>query len=434
VSTPPLRRMASRPPLHFLASADPWRALLYLASGAGLGAVALPALGVLIVAGLPLSVAGIGVPMVIAAVLLGMPLADVERRRLRLLEEPGSPPVESAHVRVGQPGLRAWLSVRLREPATWREFAYALVFATLFLLTNLALLAVAGLLGAMLVAPPWVAYRSGQSEALVLTAISLPAVPVALYGFGAVATLQARVAQLLLYPSDRGTASERDAEVLELAASRARLADAFEAERHRIQRDLHDGAQQRLVALVMTLGLAELELDGTQRGENEEAVRRGAALVSRARGEAKGALAELRDLVHGIYPQVLTDHGLTAAVSEAAVRCPVPVQVELELAERLPRQVETTAYFVVSEALTNVAKHSDARNAVVSGGWSSGQLLVTVRDDGVGGAELRGGSGLQGLADRVAVVGGRLALSSPPGGPTALTLEVPCPHSRSASP
>ncbi|MER7411223.1 MULTISPECIES: sensor histidine kinase [Streptomyces] len=432
MSTAPVRRLVAQPPLRYLSSAEPWWALAYVATGAGLGAVSLLVLGVLIGLGLLLSVIGVGVLMPVGAVLLSIPLAEIERRRLRMLEEPGAPAAEAMHAPVEQPGLRPWLAVRLREQVTWREFAYAVVFATVFLVVNLALLVPTVLLGAMLAVPPWVAYRTGQPEALILTAISLPAVPVALYGYGAVAALQARLARLLLYPPDDG-GPERDAQVVELTRSRARLADAFETERHLIQRDLHDGAQQRLVALVMTLGLAELELDGAERGGGEEAVRQGAELVKRARGEAKEALTELRDLVHGIHPQVLTDRGLAAAVSEVAVRCPVPVRVELEVAERLPRQVEATAYFVVSEALTNVAKHSGASSAAVSGGWSAGKLTVTVHDDGVGGAALRVGSGLQGLADRAAVVGGRLVLSSPPGGPTALNLEVPCPPSSSAS-
>ncbi|MEW1813751.1 sensor histidine kinase [Streptomyces diastaticus] len=429
MSTPHVRRPTTQPPLSYLSSAAPWRALLYLLSGAGLGAVTLLVLGVLIGLGLLLSVIGVGVAMLVGSVLFSLPLAEIERRRLRLIEEPGTPAIPSPHVPVEEPGLQSWLTVRLREPSTWREFGYAVLLATLLLLIDLALLMLAVLLAATLVVPPWAAYRSGQPEALILTAIAVPAVPVALYGFGAVAALQARLARLLLHPAAREDEPDRDARVVELTRSRARLADAFETERHRIQRDLHDGAQQRLVALVMTLGLAELELKGTGQQESPQAVRRGAELVSRARGEAKDALTELRDLVHGIYPQVLTDRGLAAAVSEAAVRCPVPVRVELELAERLPRQIEAAAYFVVSEALTNVAKHSGARNAVVRGRRSEAGLEVTVRDDGVGGAALKAGSGLQGLADRAEVVGGRLALSSPPGGPTALTLEVPCPRS-----
>ncbi|MFE5736802.1 sensor histidine kinase [Streptomyces celluloflavus] len=433
MSTPPLKRMMTQPPLTYLTSAGPWRAIAYIGSGAAMGAVSLVMLGVLITLGLLLSVFGVGLVLLVGAVLLSVPLAEAERRRLRLLEGPGPALTEALHAPVERPGLRPWASVRLREPATWREFAYVVVLATLFLVVDLALLVLALVLGMLVVFPPLVAYRTGQIEALTFTAIGLPAIPVALYGFGAVAALQARLTKLLLYPSSSRTAPDRDARVVELTKSRARLANAFETERHRIQRDLHDGAQQRLVALVMTLGLAELELDAARRETDQEAVRQGADLVSRARGEAKAALAELRDLVHGIYPQVLTDHGLAAAVSEVAVRCPVPVRVEMDLAERLPSQVEATAYFVVSEALTNVAKHSGARSAVVRGGVRQGKLEVTVRDDGGGGAELRSGSGLQGLVDRAAVVSGRLALSSPPGGPTALTLEVPCPRDSSAS-
>ncbi|OON72955.1 hypothetical protein B1H18_28385 [Streptomyces tsukubensis] len=423
----------TQPPLQYLSSAEPWRAIAYIGSGAAMGTVSLAMLGTLIALGLLLSVFGVGLALLVGAVLLSVPLAEVERRRLRLLEGPGPEPTEAPHAPVPRSGLRPWAAVRLREAATWREFAYVVVLATLFLIMDLALLVLALVLGMLVVFPPLVVYRTGQVEALILTGIGLPAIPVAVYGFGSVAALQARLAKLLLYPPSSRTVPERDARVVELTASRARLADAYETERHRIQRDLHDGAQQRLVALVMTLGLAELELDSARRETGQDAVGQGADLVSRARGEAKAALTELRDLVHGIYPQVLTDHGLEAAVSEVAVRCPVPVRVELDLAERLPRQVETAAYFVVSEALANVAKHSGADSAVVCGGVREGKLEVTVRDDGGGGAEPRSGSGLQGLVDRAAVVGGRLALSSPPGGPTALTLEVPCQRDSSES-
>jgi len=208
------------------------------------------------------------------------------------------------------------------------------------------------------------------------------------------------------------------AQVVELTRSRARLADAFEAERRRIERDLHDGAQQQLVALGMTLGLAELEL----RGQDSPA----AALVTRARGEARLALDQLRALVRGIHPQVLTDHGLPAAVEELALRHPVPVTVDLDLPRRLPGPVESAAYFTVTEALTNAAKHSDADQIAVHGALDGDLLVLSVTDNGRGGADPAAGAGLQGLADRVAILEGRLTVTSPAGGPTRLRLEVPC--------
>ncbi|MER0481060.1 sensor domain-containing protein [Streptomyces sp. Edi2] len=414
----------TRSPVNFLTSAAPWRSLGYLASSALVGLVSLVVLGGVLVCGLLLSVLGIGLVLLAGSVLLGIPLAALERRRLRLLEGPHTDRPASPHHAVARPGLWPWLTTRLREPATWREFSYAVVFAVLLSFVNLALLTLTGLLAALVVAPVQVAVASAQPEALVLTGIGIAGLPVAAYVLGAAAAAQAWFVRLMLVPKEDGQ-SDR---VLELTRSRARMADAFEAERRRIERDLHDGAQQHLVALVMTLGLAELEL-----GAADPAAGKGGELVSRARREAKQALDELRDLIRGIHPQVLTDHGIAAAVSEVAVRCRVPVDVDVELAGRLPAQIEATAYFVISEALTNVVKHSGAATATVHGRLAEGRLSVTVTDDGTGGAELRDGGGLQGLADRVAVVDGRLTLSSPCGGPTALSLEIPCRHRHSVS-
>jgi signal transduction histidine kinase len=198
------------------------------------------------------------------------------------------------------------------------------------------------------------------------------------------------------------------------------LVDAFEAERRRIERDLHDGAQQRLVALTMTLGLARLDAPPGPLADQ----------LAKAHEEAGQALAELRELVHAIHPKVLADYGLEAAVADAADRSSVPVDVELELPDRLPQPVESAAYFVVCEALANVAKHSGAARARVSGGYDDGRLVLCVLDDGHGGADEAVGTGLTGLADRVSVLDGRLSLSSPPGGPTLLRVELPCRPSR----
>ncbi|WP_404827307.1 MULTISPECIES: sensor histidine kinase [Streptomyces] len=424
MSSSPLWRAMTRSPAAFLTSAAPWRSLAYLATSVLLGLVSLVVLGGLVVSGLLLSVLGIGLAVLAGAVLLGIPLAALERRRLRLLDGPHADRPGSPHGPVTRPGLWPWLTTRLREPATWREFGYAVVFTVLLPLVDLVLLAVVVPLFALIAAPAYVAVDSTQPEALVLTGIGIAGLPVAAYVLGAAAAAQSWFVRLMLSPRE-GEQSDR---VVELTRSRARMADAFEAERRRIERDLHDGAQQHLVALVMTLGLAELEF----RTADQEAGK-GGELVSRARREAKQALDELRDLIRGIHPQVLTDHGIAAAVSEIAVRCRVPVSVDMDLTGRLPAQIEATAYFFVSEALTNVVKHSGAAAASVHGRLTAGRLAVTVTDDGVGGAGLRDGGGLQGLADRVAVVDGRLTLSSPAGGPTALSLEIPCQPSHSVS-
>ncbi len=232
------------------------------------------------------------------------------------------------------------------------------------------------------------------------------------YMLGVTAGARAELARLLIGSPE----GELGVKVVELTRSRARLVDAFEAERRRIERDLHDGAQQHLVALTMALGLARLDAGPGPLADQ----------LTKAHEEAGKALAGLRELIHGIYPKVLTDYGLQAAVSDAADRCVVPVDVDLQLPGRPSQPVESAAYFAVCEALANVARHSGANRARVSGGHRDGRLFLEVRDDGRGGADPSTGSGLTGLADRVSVLNGRLALTSPPGGPTLLRVEFPC--------
>jgi hypothetical protein len=203
----------------------------------------------------------------------------------------------------------------------------------------------------------------------------------------------------------------------DLRDARSRIIEAADAERRRIERDLHDGAQQRLVALALTLRMAE-----KRAGEgNPEA----ATLVHQAGEEAGLALKELRDLARGIHPAILTNRGLPAALEDLAGRASVPVEVIATPPERLPDQVEAAAYFVVSECLANIGKHARATAAEVSVRPRDGHLLVTVSDDGVGGAKLDGGSGLQGLQDRVGALDGTLAVESGPSGGTRVLATIP---------
>jgi signal transduction histidine kinase len=229
----------------------------------------------------------------------------------------------------------------------------------------------------------------------------------------AMATAHGALALALLGPSD----NQLRARVEALQASRDRAVDSAEAERRRIERDLHDGAQQRLVALAMDLGMARAKL------ETDPAA--ATALVGEAHEEAKRALAELRDLARGIHPAVLADRGLDAAISALAARSPVPVGVDVT-AGRLPGPVESTAYFVVAEALTNAAKHAVASEIGVRITRHRDLLIVEVIDDGIGGADPTEGTGLRGLADRVAAVDGHLTITSPAGGPTVVRAELPC--------
>ena len=205
--------------------------------------------------------------------------------------------------------------------------------------------------------------------------------------------------------------------VEELAGSRARLVEAGDAARRRLERDLHDGAQQRLVSLAIALRMTEHSL----RDDPEAA----AKLVAAAREELSQSLEELRELARGIHPAVL-EHGLPAALESLAMRSTTPVSLELEPGDRLPAQVELAAYFVVCEALANVGKYADASAVKIRLSRDDGHAVVEVADDGVGGAEAGRGSGLEGLADRVEAVGGHLSVVSPPGAGTVLTARLPC--------
>lgn len=405
----------------YLGSAWPWRAVAFLAGGAVFGAVVLVVIVAGAVVGGATAVVLVGLPLLVLTALCGIPVAAVERWRLRLA---GVGPVPLAQHRVPDaPGLTRWLTVRLKEPATWRELAYAVLLGLVLWPLDALVVAFAAGVPLFLLATPLLVAVDGEAKVVKLwTVDTWPAafgvaaagvvlLAVGAYALGLAAGARAEVAKALLGSSGD---SER---VTELVRSRVRLVDAFEAERRRIERDLHDGAQQRLVALTMTLGLARL--DAPPGGPLAEQ-------LAKAHGEAEKVLAELRELIHGIHPKVLADYGLEAAVADAADRSAVPVDVELDITGRLPQPVETAAYFVVCEALANVARHSGASRATVRGGHADGRLTLDIRDDGRGGATSANGTGLTGLADRVSVLDGRLSLSSPPGGPTLLRVEIPC--------
>jgi signal transduction histidine kinase len=207
----------------------------------------------------------------------------------------------------------------------------------------------------------------------------------------------------------------------EVRASRARLVVAAEDERRRIERDLHDGAQQRLVGVTIALQQArQAAREGASSPELEER-------LASAADELKGAITDLRELARGIHPALLEDDGLPAAITALGRRASIPVETRFELHRRLPRHIEATAYFVVAEALTNAARHADATKVDVEIVDAGAQLIVIVADDGAGGAEPSQGSGLAGLADRVASVDGRLVIESPAGGGTTLRAEIPLP-------
>ncbi|MFC3983791.1 sensor histidine kinase [Streptosporangium jomthongense] len=397
----------------------PWRSLAYLVTGVLVGEVVLVVFLLGLFTGTVLAAVLIGVPLLLVLVLGGIPVAALERRRLRIIDPDPAP---TPHRAAESSGVVAWLRLRLREQATWRELGYLVLMVTV--LWPIELLAVTFGLGmpATMVLTPALRSQTGDVRVLRfwlvdndLSAMAALAIGslwllLALYPLTLLALAHGALARAMLSPKE----IDAGRRLAEITRSRTRLVAAFESERRRIERDLHDGAQQRLVALTMTLGMARLT-------EGEET----AELVARAHGQAKLALAEIRDLIRGIHPQILTDRGLPAAVADVADRSPIPVDVSVTL-PRLPEAVESVAYFVVSEALANVARHSGAAHARVEGRLDGGLLVVEVVDDGRGGADPARGSGLAGLADRVSVVDGRLMLSSPAGGPTLLRVEIPC--------
>jgi signal transduction histidine kinase len=386
-------------PVRFLSSGWPWRCLAYVCGTVVVAVVVLPALAF--------------------PPLVGAPVGALERWRLRLVDPA---PAVNPHAGAG-PGLRR----RLADHATWREFGYALCVPTVLVTVDLVGLFALLVAVLLLVLPLFFLFGAGAlvdirlgplavdslGEACVVAGlVGVPATVVVLYALSVLAACQAAFARWLVTRPDLAQ------RVDELTASRVRLVTAFEAERRRIERDLHDGAQQHLVLLNLNLGLAEVELGGANA--------RVGALVGEARRQAKQALVAIREQIRGIHPRVLTDLGLRAAVVELAERCPVPVEVDLVLGERSSVAVESTAYFVVSEALTNAVRHAAASRIEVGGGIVDGRLVVTITDDGRGGADLSAGTGLRGLADRAAVMDGTLAVTSPAGGPTTLRVELPC--------
>ncbi|MCZ4099503.1 sensor histidine kinase [Streptomyces sp. So13.3] len=417
----------------FVLSGRPWRSAAYLLTGGLAGAVTCAVLVLGTAVGGSLALVLVGLPLLAALALAGLPFGALERRRMRWIDPRPAP---SPHRTPDRTGLTAWARLRFRERATWWELGYTVLTAFVLCWCDLLVLGFALAVPGALMATPALLATEGEVHVLktlhidsygnawalaLLGAVLLVAFS---YPLTAFAGVRAELARFLLVPGD--DSSQR--RITELTDSRVRLVDAFEAERRRIERDLHDGAQQRLVALSMTLGLARLDAPPGSRLAGQLAV---------AHREAGQVLTELRELINGIHPQILTDRGLPDAVADAADRSPVPVDVSFDLPGRLPDAVETAAYFAVCEALANVAKHSGATRATVTGGHDGTHLDVRIHDNGRGGAgrpagppadpAKQGGTGLTGLADRVSVVAGTLDVTSPPGGPTLLHIRIPAP-------
>ncbi|MFB9728566.1 sensor histidine kinase [Haloechinothrix salitolerans] len=340
----------------------------------------------LAIVGIATTVVWVGVPILMAATSLVYYLGDHERQWVHRMLGVRVPRPSDGPDRGGAP-FRRWLAT-LTERATWRYLAYLLIVFPL-----------------------------GVIE-FVIGACGIVLVPVGLWVSPWVAWLHGKLAMALLGPSE----SERlAAKAARLRASRARGVDAAESERRRIEQDLHDGAQQRMVTVAMTLGQARSKFAV----DPEEA----RTLIDEAHADAKLAVSELRDLARGIYPSVLGDRGLDAALSALAAKSPVPVEVAVDqglVEQRPPQAVETCAYFIVGEALANIAKHAGAQQAKVTVSRRAATVIVEVTDDGRGGAELQPGGGLAGLADRAATIDGVVTVVSPRGGPTVIRADLPC--------
>ncbi len=370
----------------------------------------------------------LGIPLLVGTLLLASQGARLERALSRSLLD--QPIADRPRRTYDWSAWRDWLKP-LADLGSWREILYLMLLFPLGLL--LFLVAVIGWSIALwfVTAPIWYFAIPSDNRGDVLwdnNELDTQLEWIGLVGGGllllfltpwilrGLLAVHKSIMRGLLGPTRRELekASER------LAAQRDLAVSSASGDRRQIERDLHDGAQARLVSLAVDLGRARRRLE--EGGSTEEA----ADLVRVAHEDAKQALVEIRDLARGIHPAVLTDRGLDAALSALAARSPVPVSLATEIGERPPEAVEAAAYFVVSESLANVARHSGAERAAVSVVRAGGILVVEVRDDGKGGASPNGGSGLTGLEERVGALGGTLVVESPSGGPTSITAVIPC--------
>ncbi len=373
----------------------------------------------------------IGVPIIGLGIELSRVFVQVERWRMTYVD--GRPlvahayrPLGGAPARPYGTWLRAWAEAEFMDANRWRDVVYILVLFPLAILEFTVVITLWVTAIALVVAPILFALlaslgvsgvpdvRAWMTVAAVLVGLVL--VPVAASVSRGLMILHRAVVEGLVCVDPR-EALRQDVE--RLRGSRSAAVELEASELRRIERDLHDGAQQRLVALAIDLGLAEERIDADPAAAK--------TLIAGARGQARLALAELRDLVRGVAPAILLDRGLAAALSSVAGGCPVPTVVDSTLAagERLPAAVERAAYFVVAESLANVAKHSEATRCEVTLRREREGLVIEVRDDGVGGATAEPGGGLAGLRDRVGALDGSITVSSPSGGPTVVHMELP---------
>ena len=339
---------------------------------------------ILTVTGTALITVWIGVPILLASVAATRHLADLHRRQIGWID--GKGPVESPYLAPVTGNVLVRTRAAFRDPAIRRDVLWLFVNGTVGLV-----LTIVGIVEGVLDLVFWWLPR------------------------GLALRLHATLCRNLLSVSEKSRLALR---VEQLTESRAETVDTQAAELRRIERDLHDGAQARLVALGMSLAMAEQQLARDPEGAR--------TLLTEARTASSDALAELRDLVRGIHPPVLADRGLVGAVQALALAAPLPVEVQADLAGRLPAPVESAMYFAVAEALTNIVKHAEAQHAWVALRRTGDVLTATVRDDGAGGVDPSRGTGIRGIERRLSAFDGTLAVESPPGGPTDLVMVLPC--------
>ncbi|MEU2493189.1 sensor domain-containing protein [Streptomyces sp. NPDC007883] len=406
-----------------------WREFGYLLLSLPLGVVFFALALSLTAAGAGLVVTFLGIPVLAGALAMCRGFGAVERARARALLRLDV--ADPAPVRPRGDGALGWVGAVLKSGVSWRHLLYALVHMPWAVFAFSVSLVFWSYGWCLLTYPLWqwvlpvhagidglqlygdgthTVYLDSPFELGVTSLVGLLFTLATPWVIRGLATVDRLLVAGLLGPS------RLEGRVVELESDRGVVVDTAAADLRRIERDLHDGAQARLVALAMDLGLAKEKL-----AEDPEAAAR---MVDEAHGEVKTALQELRDLARGIHPAVLTDRGLDAALSSVASRCTVPVRVEVDLPARPVPAIEGIAYFTVSELLQNVSKHSGARTASVDVWRAENRLMLQVTDDGRGEADAAG-SGLGGLAERLGSVDGLLVVDSPAGGPTVVTAELP---------
>jgi signal transduction histidine kinase len=394
----------------------------YLLLAGVLGTIEFVFLVTVLSTGVGLAVTLVGIPILIAAVYAWGWLAENERQIIGTLT---GKRIASPYRPLPEGGWWDRLRARLSDPATWKDLTFLFLQFPFGLLSCIVTTTVLIVTLGSLTLPLWywaipdgvqigVTEVDTLGEALAFVPLGALLVYVGIPALGALGRFYGAYAELLLGSNEDPVLT---AQVTDLRDARSRIIEAADAERRRIERDLHDGAQQRLVALSINLRMAE-----KRAAEGDPAA---AELVRSAGEEAGLALRELRDLARGIHPAILSNRGLAAALDDLAGRAAVPVELVAVPPQRLPDPVESTVYFVVSECLANIGKHAEATQASVAVTVVGDEVEVIVKDDGVGGADSGNGSGLQGLEDRVGALDGCVDVDSPPGGGTTVMATIP---------